>query len=251
MKHQKKSTQSSYCLEPLENRKMMSVSPTVHADTTFATTTSLTITSRKAEIGQSVTIKGVISSTGGIDKGATAELLDGASDTGLTATVNHLGYVTFSFGPSNALYLGTQLWRIRVLTHGNFVGSKSRQLTAKVVLPALTTASDGLEVATVTKGSGAAAKAGESVNVQYTGFNAANGGEFDESSAHGATYTLPFVLDASPEAVIPGFDQEVTGMKVGETRIAYLPAALAYSNDPNSSLNNDNLVFVVRLVSIT
>ena len=252
MKNKKQPSRSSFCLETLEDRKMMSVSPAVHTDATFATTTSLVISSRAPEIGQSVTIKGVIKSAGGLDKGATVELLENNKATGLTATVNHLGYVTFTFGPGNAEYVGTQLWRMRVLTHGSFVGSKSRQLNAKVVAPSLTTASDGLQLATVTNGKGAAAKANQTVTVQYTGWNIANGQEFDDSAAH-SPGTFSFILDDSTqEQVIPGFDQEVTGMKVGETRVAIIPVALAYpASDTSVSVAGDTLVFVVHLVSIS
>jgi peptidylprolyl isomerase len=253
MKNKNKPSRTPFCIEALEDRKMMSASPAIHADSTVATTTSLTITNRTAEIGQSVTIKGVIkASNGAVDKGATVELLEAGKDTGLTATVNHLGYVTFTFGPGNAEYVGTQQWRMRVLTNGSFEGSKSRQLTAKVTSPSLTTESDGLELATVTKGTGAAAKANQTVTVEYTGWNAANGEEFDDSAAH-SPGTFSFILeDSTQEQVIAGFDQEVAGMKVGETRVAYIPVALAYpASDTSVSVAGDNLVFVVHLVSIS
>ena len=243
MNTQRKNRRSSFSLETLENRQMLSASPAIHADTAVATTSALYVSKRSALIGQTVTIKGVVTAKSGVDKGATVELLDNGKDTGLTGTLNHLGYVDFTLDAGQAVYVGTHLWRIRVLTHGNFTGSKSRQLTAKTLAPALTTASNGLELATVTAGSGAADKAGETVTVTYTGFNAANGSVFDNSTDH-SPGTFSFVLDDSPEQVIAGFDQEVTGMKVGETRVAVIPSALGYND-------GETRVFVVHLVSIT
>jgi hypothetical protein len=257
MKNQKKPSRTPFCIETLENRRMMSASPVtiINSDTAIpvTTTTSLTISNRAAEIGQSVTIKGAIkASNGALDKGATVELLEADKATGLIATVNHLGYVTFTFGPGNAEYVGTQQWRMRVLTDGVFIGSKSRQLTAKVVGPSLTTESDGLQLTTVTKGTGTAAAANQTVTVQYTGWNIANGQEFDDSASH-SPGTFSFILDDSTqEQVISGFDQEVTGMKVGETRVAIIPVALAYpASDTSVSVAGDTLVFVVHLVSIS
>jgi FKBP-type peptidyl-prolyl cis-trans isomerase FkpA len=251
MKKQKQQRRSCPAIfESLENRQFLSASPAVSDATSFSTATTLTMSNRDATLGQTVVIKGVVSSSGGLDKGAVTELLDNGADTGLTSTVNHLGYTVFTLGPSQAIYVGSQEWRIRVLTDGNFVGSKSRQLTAKVVAPKLTTESDGLDLGSVTAGSGAAAAAGDSVTVTYTGFNAANGEEFDDSAAH-SPGTFTFSLDANPEAVIPGFDQEVTGMQDGETRVAVIPEALAYQTGSGSSLAGDTLVFIVQLVSFT
>jgi hypothetical protein len=248
---QRKQSQPSFSLENLEGRRHLSASTTVGPDTSVSTSTALYMTQRTTVLGQTVTIKGVITaSNGAIDKGATVELLSGDADTGLTGTVNHLGYYVFTLDAGQAPYVGTDLWRIRVLTNGEFVGSKSRQLIGKVEAPKLTTESDGLELAAVTAGSGAVAKAGETATVQYTGFNEANGELFDDSADH-SPGTFQFVLDDSPEQVIPGFDQEVTGMKVGQTDVAVIPEALAYPTGSDSSLAGDTLVFIVHLVSLS
>jgi FKBP-type peptidyl-prolyl cis-trans isomerase FkpA len=236
--------------ESLEGRQFLSASPAVKADTSFGTTTGLYISNRATTLGQTVTIKAVVTSSGGIPKGGTVELLDDNKDTGLIGTVNHLGYYVFTLDASQALYVGSQEFRIRFLTDGNFVGSISRNLSAKVSAPSLTTESDGLELATVATGSGANATAGETVTVTYTGWNAANGQEFDNSAAH-SPGTFSFVLEDNPEQVISGFDQEVLGMKVGQTNVAVIPESLGYPSGSSSSLAGDTLVFVVHLVSIT
>jgi len=242
-KHNQQRRPSPAMFEPLEERQFLSASPAIKPAQTFSTTTALYVSNRAAVLGQTVTIKGVVTSGGGIDKGATVELLDDDKDTGLTGTLNHLGYCVFTLDAGQATYVGTNLWRIRVLTDGNFIGSKSRQLIAKTLAPSLTNESDGLELGTVTAGSGTAATAGETVTVTYTGFDAANGSVFDDSADH-SPGTFSFVLDDSPEQVIPGFDQEVTGMKVGETRVAVIPSALGYND-------GETRVFVVHLVSIS
>jgi PKD repeat protein len=250
MNIQRKQSQPSFSLETLEGRRLLSASGTVGADTTFSTTTTLDMATRTTVLGQTVTIKGVVSSSGGIDKGATVELLSDDEDTGLTGAVNHLGYYVFTLDASQAAYVGTDLWRIRVLTNGDFVGSKSRQLIGKVEAPKLTTESDGLEIATVTAGTGAAVKSGQTAYVDYTGFNIANGEVFDNTDAHDPIAPLE-VITGSDANVIPGFAQEVVGMKVGQVNVAVLPPSLAYpSTDTESSLAGDTLVFVVTVVSI-
>jgi len=252
MKKQPQPRRSSPAIiEFLENRQFLSAAPAISDAATFSTSTALYVSNRSATLGQTISVKGVVTSSGGIDKGATVELLDNGEDTGLTGVTNHLGYYVFTLDPGQAVYVGTQLWRIRVLTDGNFVGSKSRQLIGKTLPPTLATESDGLQLATVTSGTGAVATAGEMATVQYTGFVASSGSEFDDSDAH-SPGTFTFALDADPEAVIPGFDQEVTGMKIGDTRVAVIPEALAYpTSDTGSSLAGDTLVFIVHLVSLS
>lgn len=226
------------------------LSATVKPATSFTTTTALTVSSRSIELGQTLTVKAVVTSSGGTPRG-TVELLDGNADTGLTGTLNHKGYIVFTLDAGEAPYVNTHEYRIRYLSAGSFIGSKSRQLTVKVKGPALTTESDGLEVGTVTAGTGTAtAKSGDSLTVQYTGFNLTGGGAlFDDSAAH-SPGTFTFTVDSTTEPVITGFDEEATGMKVGETRVAIIPEALAYPTGSGSSLAGDTLVFVLHLVSI-
>jgi hypothetical protein len=234
--------------ETLEGRQLLSA--TVKPATAIATTTSLTVSSRSIELGQTLTVKGVVTSSAGVPRG-TVELLDGNTDTGLTGTLNHKGYYVFTLDAGSAPYVGTQEYRIRYLSAGSFVGSKSRQLVTKVKGPSLTTESDGLELGTVTAGTGTAtAKSGDSLTVQYTGFNLTGGGTpFDDSAAH-SPGTFTFTVDSTTDPVITGFDEEATGMKVGETRVAIIPEALAYPTGSGSSLAGDTLVFVLHVVSI-
>jgi FKBP-type peptidyl-prolyl cis-trans isomerase FkpA len=61
----------------------------------------------------------------------------------------------------------------------------------------------------------------------------------------------PFQFTLGTNAVIPGFDQGVTGMKVGGVRRLVVPPALAYGAAGNQSVPpNANLVFEVELLAV-
>jgi peptidylprolyl isomerase len=72
-------------------------------------------------------------------------------------------------------------------------------------------------------GSGAEAKAGSSVTVNYVGA-LTSGQVFDASSAHGG----PFTFTIGAGQVIKGWDEAVAGMKVGGKRLMQIPANMAY-----------------------
>lgn len=69
-----------------------------------------------------------------------------------------------------------------------------------------------------------AAKAGDQVSVTYTG-TLAGGKVFDASSLHGGA---PFSFTLGAGQAIKGFDDAVTGMKVGETKTVVIPPESAY-----------------------
>jgi FKBP-type peptidyl-prolyl cis-trans isomerase len=98
----------------------------------------------------------------------------------------------------------------------------------------------------VTVGTGAEAKAGDTVTVNYIG-QLPDGTVFDASANHG-----PFSFTLGAGQVIPGWDQGVAGMKVGGTRILVIPPALAYGSQAVGNVipANATLVFQVELVSI-
>lgn len=66
------------------------------------------------------------------------------------------------------------------------------------------------------------ASSGDTVRVHYTG-TLADGTEFDSSAGRD-----PLVFTLGSGQVIPGFDQGVTGMEVGESKTITIPAAEAY-----------------------
>ena len=95
-------------------------------------------------------------------------------------------------------------------------------------------------------GTGATAVAGDTVSVNYVG-TLTNGQKFDASADHGG----PFSFRLGVGAVIPGFDQGVTGMKVGGKRRLTIPPNLAYGSTGSGPIPpNATIVFEVELVSI-
>ena len=105
-----------------------------------------------------------------------------------------------------------------------------------------------LEIKDLEAGSGAEAKAGDEVTVQYVGVDYKNGKEFDSSWSGNEPFSFP--LGAG--AVIPGWDQGVEGMKVGGRRQLIIPPELAYgeAGSPPAIAPNETLVFVIDLLEI-
>lgn len=96
-------------------------------------------------------------------------------------------------------------------------------------------------------GTGAEAKAGQTVSVNYIG-TLTNGTKFDSSYDRGQP--IQFVLGSGQ--VIKGWDQGILGMKVGGKRKLVIPADLAYGNRAVGDVIPANavLVFEVELVAV-
>ncbi len=97
------------------------------------------------------------------------------------------------------------------------------------------------------KGTGAAAKSGSPVTVNYVGVLYKGGKEFDSSWKRSQTF--PFTLGVG--SVIKGWDQGLVGMKVGGRRELIIPPSLAYgaTGSPPAIPANATLVFVVDLLA--
>jgi FKBP-type peptidyl-prolyl cis-trans isomerase len=106
----------------------------------------------------------------------------------------------------------------------------------------------GLEYEDLKEGQGPAAKAGDMVEVHYTGWLKADGKKFDSSVDRGK----PFVFQLGARRVIAGWDEGVAGMKVGGKRKLIIPAKLAYGADgrPPVIPPNSDLIFEVELLAI-
>ena len=98
-------------------------------------------------------------------------------------------------------------------------------------------------------GKGAAIKSGQQATVQYVGVLFKNGKELDSSWGKGKQ---PFQFALGSGQVIPGWDQGVLGMKVGERRRLTIPADLAYGaqGSPPKIGPNEPLIFDVDLKKI-
>jgi peptidylprolyl isomerase len=96
-------------------------------------------------------------------------------------------------------------------------------------------------------GKGPAAKAGDTVDVNYVGVSYADGTEFDASWNRGQTFS--FTIGQGD--VIKGWDEGVPGMKVGGRRQLTIPGSLAYGDeDTGDGRPHGTLIFVVDLVAI-
>jgi len=96
-------------------------------------------------------------------------------------------------------------------------------------------------------GSGSAeVKAGDVVVVNYKGAFT-DGKVFDNSYERGQ----PFKVQIGAKQVMPGFEQGVLGMLVGEIRRIFIPANLAYGAQGQGPIPpNTPLIFEVELMSI-
>ena len=106
-----------------------------------------------------------------------------------------------------------------------------------------------LKAETLIAGSGPEIKNGQQATVQYVGVLFKNGKQFDTSWGKGKQ---PFQFTIGSGQVIPGWDQGVLGMKVGERRRLTIPADLAYGaqGSPPKIGPNEPLVFDIDLKKI-
>lgn len=103
-----------------------------------------------------------------------------------------------------------------------------------------------LKIEDIEVGTGAEAKSGNTVAVDYTGW-LVDGTQFDSSAGR---QPIEFALGAG--MVIPGWDQGLAGMKVGGKRMLTIPPGLAYGEQsPGEPIPpNATLVFEVELVGV-
>ena len=104
-----------------------------------------------------------------------------------------------------------------------------------------------LEVTDLWEGTGAEAKAGDTVEVHYVGVAFSTGEQFDASWDRGSP--LQFRLGVGQ--VIQGWDQGVQGMKVGGRRKLVIPPDLGYGSRGAGNLikPGETLIFVCDLVA--
>jgi peptidylprolyl isomerase len=107
-----------------------------------------------------------------------------------------------------------------------------------------------LQSVDLVEGKGKAAKAGDTVSVQYVGNSWSTGAQFDASWDRGSE---PFTLPLGAGQVIPGWDQGIVGMKKGGRRLLVIPPDLAYgAQSPSPDIGpNETLIFVVDLEKIS
>lgn len=102
---------------------------------------------------------------------------------------------------------------------------------------------------TLVKGKGPAVAKGEYVVAQYTGYIWRTKKVFGSSWSSGSPFG--FIIGASPEQVIPGWDKGLTGQTVGSRVELSIPPAQGYGSAGASQAGikgNDTLVFVVDIL---
>ncbi len=113
------------------------------------------------------------------------------------------------------------------------------------------TTPSGLQYEDVQTGTGATAKAGQTVQVHYTGWlfdNGQPGAKFDSSKDRGE----PFAFALGAGHVIKGWDEGVQGMAVGGLRRLVIPANLGYGARGAGGVipPNATLMFDVELLAV-
>lgn len=116
----------------------------------------------------------------------------------------------------------------------------------KVTGPGVKTDS-GLQYWDIRVGTGQVAKEGSHVRVHYTGW-LTNGKKFDSSLDAGK----PFDFTIGNGEVIKGWEEGVTGMKVGGKRQLRIPPSLAYGAQgyPGAIPPNATLIFDIQLLNV-
>ncbi|WP_310424770.1 FKBP-type peptidyl-prolyl cis-trans isomerase [Chamaesiphon sp. VAR_48_metabat_135_sub] len=106
----------------------------------------------------------------------------------------------------------------------------------------------GLKYTILKAGKGATPKPGQTVFVHYTG-TLTNGKKFDSSRGKGQPFSFP----VGQGRVIPGWDEALITMKVGERRKLTIPPKLGYGAEGAGEVipPNATLIFDVELLKIS
>lgn len=98
------------------------------------------------------------------------------------------------------------------------------------------------------EGTGDEAVPGRTVQVHYVGVGVQSGDEFDASWNRGE----PFEFALGAGYVIAGWDQGVSGMRVGGRRRLVVPAHLAYGDQGAGGViaPGESLIFIVDLLDV-
>lgn len=109
----------------------------------------------------------------------------------------------------------------------------------------------GLEYEIIHQGNGVAPKKGQTIKAHYTGWinvNGQPGTKFDSSVDRGEPLAFPVGIGY----VIPGWDEGLMLMKVGDKFRFFIPSQLAYGTRGAGGVikPNSDLIFDVELVSV-
>ncbi|HET9102166.1 MAG TPA: FKBP-type peptidyl-prolyl cis-trans isomerase [Solirubrobacteraceae bacterium] len=124
----------------------------------------------------------------------------------------------------------------------------SERTKPTVTIPEGQAPSYQLELEDLIEGDGETAAAGQVAEVHYVGVAWSDGQQFDASWDRGDT----FQFGLGRGQVIAGWDQGVTGMKVGGRRRITIPPMLGYGKRGAGGVikPDETLVFVVDLIAV-
>lgn len=110
---------------------------------------------------------------------------------------------------------------------------------------------EGVKITILKEGTGAVAKSGDTVAMNYTG-TLADGSTFDSNVDPKFQHVEPFPFILGAGQVIKGWDTGIVGMKVGEQRKLEIAPDFAYgaSGHPPVIPPNATLTFTVELLAI-
>jgi len=130
---------------------------------------------------------------------------------------------------------------------GSSVNSPIQDTPQQIATSQFTTTTNGVQVHDITIGSGNTTQPGRLLTVHYTGW-LESGTKFDSSLDRNDPFQ--FVLGAG--RVIPGWEEGVSGMRVGGHRQLIIPPALAYgANGSGSTIPpNATLIFEIELTNV-
>ncbi|SMN14518.1 FKBP-type peptidyl-prolyl cis-trans isomerase [uncultured Candidatus Thioglobus sp.] len=103
-----------------------------------------------------------------------------------------------------------------------------------------------LQIEELNAGKGKSCKAGDFISMHYTGW-LTNGKKFDSSIDRNE----PFDFKLGVGQVIPGWDQGIEGMEIGEKRKLTIPSKLAYGEMGTGPIPpSATIIFEVELLAI-
>ncbi|WP_026918794.1 FKBP-type peptidyl-prolyl cis-trans isomerase [Gordonia shandongensis] len=102
-----------------------------------------------------------------------------------------------------------------------------------------------LQITDLVVGDGPEAQHGGTVDVHYVGVEFDTGEQFDSSWERGQSARFPL------DALIPGWQEGIPGMKVGGRRRLVVPPELAYgAAGTGNRLSGKTLIFVIDLLGV-